>query len=488
MNSSFLSSYKRISIFYFLIVLANIVFLGSYLNLLVTFFEYFIVIKFIGDKRINEAIFLHFSFIMTSIAPTTLLSVQEDISIPLMSYARIKVGPICFHYIVSFILLLLTMKKKTTMPKNTLFYKLYKAFLFLAISGVILGLFGFIFRQYYEFSSVLLYGTYIFMVIINMFLLIKNYTPELLRLFHSALPPIIGATILATAFSYFALGIAGSYASLNMVLQPDLMYFGIIFLMGYYESPYRKYVLIVSLLYIYMKLLGATGHDIIIIAIGLLYFLYYTYFSDEYMKAYPKTMRKSRHVFTILLPVIVVGAVAFVSFGDLFLIKLNNVFSLFSSSVDEVDTSPYVRIATTMNVWDNNKYNPIGLLFGQGYGGYFTDSLHMFDGLGDLTDGGWPEKDVQTGRFTRGHDTTATVPLLHGFGGLAILFYYIYKYAMFTKKSYFAYAIFPWVLFTFYFNIQYAVIGISFLFAAEFKGGVLENNKLKDDKSLLFYK
>lgn len=466
MDKSFFSSYKRITVFYFLIVLANIVLLGSYLNLIITFFQYILVLQCIGKKKINEAIFLHFSFIMTSIAPTALLSLQEDMSTPLMSYARVKIGPVCFHYLISFILLALTAKKPININKRSLFYKLFKVLSFLAISGAVLGLFGFVFRSYYEISSVLLYGTYIFIVLLNMLILMKNNSKELMSLFNFALPPILGAAILATAFSYFALGIAGAYATFNMVLMPDILYFGVLFLMGYYESKYKKYVIIVSIIYIIVNLLGATGHNIIIIAIGLVFFLYYTYLSKDYKERFPVMIGKSRKIFSILLPLIVVFMIGFVNFGDLFLIKLNNVFSLFSSSVDEVDTSPYVRIATTMNVWDNNRYNPIGLLFGQGYGGYFTDSLHMFNGL-DLSDGGWPDKDIQTGRFTRGHDTTATVPLIHGFGGLALLLYMCFKYVKFAKKSYMAYAIFPWILFTFYFNIQYAVIGMSFLYAAE---------------------
>ena len=90
-----------------------------------------------------------------------------------------------------------------------------------------------------------------------------------------------------------------------------------------------------------------------------------------------------------------------------------------------------MRIATTMNIVDNNKRNFIGLLLGQGFGGYFTDSLNMFAGL-NLSDGGWPDLDVRTGRYTRGHDTFATVPLLNGFLGLGILLYMCYKYAFFA--------------------------------------------------------
>jgi len=495
MTNRFLYSYKSTSVFYFVVVLANIVLLGSYLNLLLTILQYILVLWTIRRRNINEAIFLHFSFIMTSIAPTSLLSAIDNVSIPLMSYARVKIGPVCFHYLISFFLLAITAKKHILMNRRTLFFKLFIIFMVLAVTGAFLGLFGFLFDDYYEFSGVLLYGTYMIIVLINMYILIKNHSPELQTLFYNSLPPILGSGILATAFAYFILGISGAYADLNMVLQPEIVYFGIIFFLGYFESRYKKYVLIVSIIYIAINLIGASGHMILVIAIGLLYFLYYTYFSSEYKSNYPKLIKRSRKIFIILIPLIVVFLLVAVDIGDLFIIKLNNVFSLFSTNLDDVGTSPYVRIATTMNIWDNNIHNPIGLLFGQGYGGYFTDSLHMFDGLGDLTDGGWPEKDVQTGRFTRGHDTTAVVPLLHGFGGLAILLWICFKYAKFTGRSYMAYAIYPWIIFTFYYNIQYAIIGIAFLYASEIVDSTQSNkkrnnqikNKSGDDKGLLFY-
>lgn len=450
----------------------NIVLFGSYLNLIVSLLQYCVVIFCLLKKRFNEAIFFHMTFVCTSLAPTTAFDLQEDAS-AICSYARVKIGPVCVFYLVSIYLYIASFHKTSNLGHNTLFYKLYKVLMFLAIAGLMLGVYGFIFLEYYEFSAVLLYGTYIFIVILNMKILIDNNSAFLLSLFYKNLPPIIGASILATFFSYYAVGISSAYGILDMILQPDMVYFGIIFLMGFYKSEYKKYVLIVSILYILMNLVSATGKNIVIIAIGLLYFLYYAYFSRELYEKDRRSILQFRIIFILLLPLAVVCILAFADMGTLFLVKLENVFSIFSLDVDEVDTSPYVRIATTMNIFDNNKTNVIGMLFGQGFGGYFTDSLNMFAGL-DLSDGGWPDLDVRTGRYTRGHDTFATVPLLNGFLGLGILLYMCYKYAIFAKRSYMAYAIFPWVIFTFYFNIIYGIIGICFLYAAEY-----ENQKVQ---------
>lgn len=473
MLNNLLTSYKKITLLYFFIVVSNIALFGSNLNAIVSFSQYYVVIYCLFKKRLNEAIFFHLTFVCTSLAPTTAFDLQESAT-SICSYARVKIGPVCFFYLISIYIYLVSLGKQKGLERSTLFYKLYKVMLFLAITGFLLGGYGFLFLEHYEISAMLVYGTYIFIVVLNMKILINNNNPFLLSLFYKNLPPIIGASILATAFSYYILGISSAYGVLDMVLQPDLVYFGIIFLLGFYKSEYKKYVLIVSILYILMNLFSATGHNIIIIAIGLLYFLYHTYFSRELYKQNRQSVLKFRILFLIFFPLIVVFILAFADMGTLFLIKLQNVFSLFSPDVDEIDTSPYVRIATTLNIFDNNKTNPIGLLFGQGFGGYFTDSLNLFAGL-DLSDGGWPDLDVRTGRYTRGHDTFATVPLLNGFLGLGILLYMCYKYAIFAKKSYMAYAIFPWIVFTFYFNIIYGIIGICFLYAAEYENTNVSN-------------
>lgn len=473
MLNNLLTSYKKITLLYFFIVVGNIALFGSNLNAIISFSQYYVVIYCLFKKRLNEAIFFHLTFVCTSLAPTTAFDLQESAT-SICSYARVKIGPACFFYLISIYIYLVSFDKQKGLERSTLFCKLYKVMLFLAITGFLLGGYGFLFLEHYEISAVLVYGTYIFIVVLNMKILINNNNPFLLSLFYKNLPPIIGASILATAFSYYVLGISSAYGVLDMVLQPDLVYFGIIFLMGFYKSEYKKYVLIVSILYILMNLFSATGHNIIIIAIGLLYFLYYTYFSRELYKQNRQSILKFRALFLLFFPLIVVFILTFADMGTLFLIKLQNVFSLFSPDVDEIDTSPYVRIATTLNIFDNNKTNPIGLLFGQGLGGYFTDSLNLFAGL-DLSDGGWPDLDVRTGRYTRGHDTFATVPLLNGFLGLGILLYMCYKYAIFAKKSYMAYAIFPWIVFTFYFNIIYGIIGICFLYAAEYENANVSN-------------
>ena len=80
MLNSLLTSYKKITIFYFFIVLANIVLFGSNLNLIISLLQYYVVIYCLLKKKLNEAIFFHLTFVCTSLAPTTAFDLQEGAS------------------------------------------------------------------------------------------------------------------------------------------------------------------------------------------------------------------------------------------------------------------------------------------------------------------------------------------------------------------------------------------------------------------------
>ena len=80
-------------------------------------------------------------------------------------------------------------------------------------------------------------------------------------------------------------------------------------------------------------------------------------------------------------------------------IKINAALSIFSGDIGDVSNSPkYTRIAEIANFYYNNRNNIFHLLFGNGYGGYFTDELGLLNGL-DLR-GGWSEDVIRTGRFS----------------------------------------------------------------------------------------
>ena len=135
--------------------------------------------------------------------------------------------------------------------------------------------------------------------------------------------------------------------------------------------------------------------------------------------------------------------------------------------------SPYIRFASLYNILHEGLSNPLTLLFGNGYGGYFQDGLGLFNGI-DLSNGAWGDECIRTGRFTSGHDMMVTVPLFNGLIGVYLIGKIAILYFKRMKFNYLSSAVFFWILLKFYFNTIVAVIGLFLLFASEYK-----NEKIK---------
>ena len=116
-------------------------------------------------------------------------------------------------------------------------------------------------------------------------------------------------------------------------------------------------------------------------------------------------------------------------------------------------------------------------MLGNGYGGYFTDELNLFNGL-DVWQGGWSEAVCKSGIYPSGHDTFASVPLVNGLWGLFILIRIAILYLRSFRKSFLVMAVVPWLFLTFYANINYAYIAIFLLYAATFQLDSKQNSQV----------
>ena len=149
--------------------------------------------------------------------------------------------------------------------------------------------------------------------------------------------------------------------------------------------------------------------------------------------------------------------------------------SLSSGNIENVGSSPYVRVASMLNIYSENLKNPIYFFVGRGYGGYFQDDLHLFTSL-DLTAGAFSDEAVAKGKFPTAHSTFNVVPLLHGFGGFALVLLLVFQYFKRSlKQSPLSLVGVLWLFFMFYYNIQTAIVGVFFLYSSEFE---IKNSKL----------
>ena len=321
----------------------------------------------------------------------------------------------------------------------------------------------------YGMSSVLNYGIYILVMLINGYALLLNYTTDLTKRFYSMSVHLIGAGIIATFIAYYILGISTTYGGLSdIILKPDLIYYAASLLLALYVFKNDFRILIPLLIYIIISLNTAGGKTIIIFVIIFIYFVYTIYFSNYHKYVYSSNVRLYRKFFILMMIYVIFGGIE-ITLGDnnLFLRKFQQFLSLFSGSISDIDTSPYIRVISFIDIIKSFGYNPFRWLFGMGYGGYFTDVTGLLEYI-KLDESAFSIEDISSGYFHYAHDTFCSVPLLNGFYGLYLLIKIVIKYICRIKYNFLALAAIPWLFLTFYFNTQLALAGMMMLFGSEY--------------------
>jgi hypothetical protein len=136
---------------------------------------------------------------------------------------------------------------------------------------------------------------------------------------------------------------------------------------------------------------------------------------------------------------------------------------IFSNNIEELPSSPLVRVASLLNILNDWKVNYFTALFGNGYGGSFKDNLGLLDfALND--ESSYNADTYRDGRFYYTHDALITVPFLHGIIGTLLFLYLVKIYVKNGNSNYLSLAVIPFLLFVFYFNILFAVTGSVFLY------------------------
>ncbi|MCT7551041.1 hypothetical protein N5U04_10570 [Aliarcobacter butzleri] len=122
--------------------------------------------------------------------------------------------------------------------------------------------------------------------------------------------------------------------------------------------------------------------------------------------------------------------------NDIFLFKLNSAVKLleFTSEKDlnEVPWSPRVRIIELINILDKN---PINILFGNGIGGYFTETNYKFnfnDSVNPSDD--FDIKQIEQGRYYSPHGI-GTIILKYGLIFYILMFFILIKIFKYCKND-----------------------------------------------------
>ena len=105
------------------------------------------------------------------------------------------------------------------------------------------------------------------------------------------------------------------------------------------------------------------------------------------------------------------------------------------------------------------------MLFGYGFGGYYTDSTHLFQNATLV--GAFPDAYVNSGRYGSAHSFLPTILLHNGVIGFIMLSILYIKYLKYVKYTPLTFAAFNLFWHSFYFNTSIIMAAVFVLFSAE---------------------
>lgn len=404
-------------VIYIIAMILSIYYAQNVLLIIPTFIEIGIVLLYIA-KDIRKAFFFHLLFIILSFDVTTGLG-NDAI---LYSYYKLKlIGPIGINQIIGLIIFVLVYKRYPLVKNNSILYHSYKIFIYLMLSGSIIGFFGIIFCQY----NLLAFRTpliYIVTAIIYTGILLRIYTYEYSKLFLiNGISMLIAAPI-ATAVCFNLLGVSFKYGTEDAFIYHEIYILAPSLLIALLQLKRYKLIVIFSLLcYCYNLYVGGRGVHFMVLAVACIIFIFmiYTTSSNRFIK--------------ISLPIIIFGIFTVIvnvasSASQLAVNKFTEMTSIINIIVGEEDLlkriqyiseSPLVRIGEFLNIIYEGLKKPIGLLFGYGFGGYFLDQLNIFANL--TLAGAYSDTVIASGKFDSAHSVYPCALLYNGIIGLYLL-------------------------------------------------------------------
>lgn len=450
---------------YTAIVVCNILSLGNSLNLLLTIPQYAIVFFFLFSGDFKKAVLLHFSFFILSLSAQKTLGMLGEQELVLFNYGTIKlIGPIRASYMVNIIMVFICFGQGLKPRKDILFYKLFKVFLIIGGIATVIGLLGLVVHPYYTFSGFINPVIYMFVVISTCYVLLCVASDDFIKdcYYLSLISTMAG--VLASYLCFAVFGVVSSYSVFDIVYCADCMWFASILVAGLVSIKEKIPLYITLAVFILISINVMEGKSVFNLAFAVCCLAYYV-FIDRSVKS------KHQKEASIIRPLLIIGVIAALtkvtlSNDSMVMYKLQSAISIFSFDLEDISNSPYIRIASLLNILYEDIQNPFTLIFGNGYGGFFRDNLHLFSGL-DLSRGAWPDDVISTGRFPNGHDTIVNVPFYNGLIGVYLICKISYQYIKRIKYNYMNSVAFMWILLILYFNTIFAVMGAFFLLGAE---------------------
>lgn len=423
-----------------LLEIVNITFGSSSFILILSILQVLCVLFLIILNKVEKALLLHLIFNLTACDINTL-----DDDITMLSYPALKlIGPLTISYLLLGIIWLKTVNKKIHISNNQLLFQVRKVFLVLLVLGSIIGGTGLALDEYL-FRDYISPLRYIVVGFLYVDIFVRMYNEHFMKECYKIAVSLLVATPIASFITFFILQISYDYSVFKSFLASPIMSLSpllFIFLIIKTTKLIKVSMCISMFCFLLLTITSGRGGNFLNIAVVLAIMVYLIYFNRN-RKDYVNI-----RLFKVVFPLVCFGISVYINIllqhvgESMASNKLQQFLTLFSIldgdsglSIDNIGTSPYVRIAEILNVVDNALHNPLYLVFGKGYGGYYTDSLGLFSGI-DLTKGAFSFEAVKIGRFGTAHS--------------------MYPFAAFTL-----------FLYSFYYNVALLTACIMFLFASE---------------------
>ena len=454
---------------YIALIMFNYITAGQINNLILSIPQFIIVLLFIFKRDYQNALFFHFLFVVTSIS-----AVRTMLNVPMFSYAGLKsIGLVGVNQIISVILYILIINKYRIKENHLLFHRFRNVIGYLGISATIIGIFGWMFSDYFPYfiMSNIVYMSFIY-IHIDMLLRFADDNDFKKKVFYNVIYLLIATPIaLCVCFNIFHIGT--NYSALVVIMQSELSFFSIVLLIALLFFKNITWIIISLICLCINIILSGRGGEIMFFLFGVVVFLLLLY--KKNLPSVFANRKKVMQMFSVIIAVVVISLIPIVNFSLLTQVKFKQVMSLLNifmlhnnfSSINDIGSSPFVRIAQIINIGHNGLSSPFFLLFGHGYGGYFVDTLNLFSQI-DLTVGAYSPEIVSIGHFPRAHGAIPSTLLYNGLIGLFLIVNIGIKYIYKMKNNFLAFGAIILFFYGLYFNVQLALTTVLILFASEY--------------------
>ncbi|PRZ21003.1 hypothetical protein [Flavobacterium granuli] len=479
-------SYKYV-VLYILLIIGNSLTHEKITGILISFPEIIAVIYLLFTSKTEKAFFFHIVFTISCLAiPFSQITNPEESHYGLFNYSKLKlIGPVGVYHLIMFSFYIRTFRLKVTIPPNSVFYLLYKTIIFLGASGILIGIFGLLFFGYYI-EYFVIYTSYILTLYLTSFVLIRLPFESFVTKLSKMLIELMIAAPIAALFVYL-LGFTSQYGTEEVSIIIEVVYFSMALIFAYYHM--RNFLLpILSFLITGFLLMdgGMGGKGILFMGIILILFLFMAF--NKKATGYDIVKRR-KNIQLALIPVLMFGFIKLTSYIEnseynLFLYKLENVTLMVNvfqgiDGINLIPESPRVRIVEIMSIYNELFSNPFFLLFGKGYGSYFSDDFKLLANM-DLINA-YKDIEISNNKYGGVHDSFSSIPLANGLIGVFLVFRLVIKYIKMINHNFMAYAAIPWLAFTFYYNVQFGIIAMLLLYSSEFYLNLKDERCKKED-------